>query len=234
MLKVILSKLLWLFFWSLSGIGVLLLQALYYRVPWVNLFINSWKWRLLNRSMYWSVTVEYKGEFPSNVLVDVPNMIKSEFDRYKFRSKSNEKILFEVEGFLVTIELYNPTSLFLENGLYPTLYISVSNIRTPFREAERLLNRLTTILMEVEKHLTLQNAKYGTTVEFEKTNPYFGLYARKLRAGDIENFLCVFHVHHIKQADGTVQISKQSIDVTSQQILAFQEITNKYLALSAV
>jgi len=234
MLDFITDKLFPILVWSTSGIGVIVIQIMYYRVPHVNLFVKRLWWRLLNASVYWSITVTYDGRFTPEVLNDVPEIIKMDFERYKFRSQSNKSILFDAEGFLVTIKINEPVSLTPEGEVYRTLYVEISNIRTPFREAERLLNQFATVLTKIEKCLTPQRTKYGTTIEFEKPSPYFGLYARKLKAADVEHFLCVFHVHHAEQVDSTIQISKRSVELVSPQIPSFQELTRKYLALSAV
>jgi len=229
----IIDKLFWFIKWSLSGWGIIAIQQLYRRVSRFNIFVNHLRWWLLNRSMYWSATVEYDGKFASNELNKIQRMMEQDFERYKLRSQSNEYILFDVEGFLVTIALDKPITLTTEETYY-TLYIEFSNIRTPFREAEDLLNRFAAILTKIEKHLSLISTKYGTNIEFEKINPYFGLYANKLKSTDIEHFTCVFHVPHAKEVDSTVHIYKNAVEIVSPQMQAFQTLTRKYLALSAV
>lgn len=222
------------FKWSFSGIAVLFIGYAYHHLPRFNILINRLKSNLLNISMFWNVTVTYQGKFNSGTLTNVSEMIRREFNRYNFQGKSNEFILFQVEGLSVKIELDNlingnPSE---ESGIYNTLYVTISDIRTPFREAERLVERVATILTNVERHLKPSSTKYGTTIEFEKFNPYFGLYARRLKATDVERFICVFPVHHAEQVDSTVIVSKKSLEITSPQIPSFQQFSWKYLALS--
>ena len=229
-LKIIFEILKWLF----SGLAIGLIVYSYHRFPRFYLLINRIKGKLLNISMFWNVTVTYQGEFNSDTLTSVAEMIRREFNRYNFQSKSNESILFQIEGFSVKIEFDNlmhgnPTE---GSGVYNTFSVAISDIRTPFREAERLVERVTAILTNIERHLKPSSTKYGTTIEFEKLNPYFGLYARRLKATDVERFICVFHFHHAEQVDNTVIVSKESVEITSPQIPSFQQLSWKYLALS--
>ena len=224
------------FKWLFSGAAVGLIVCLYHRLPRFNLLVNRLKSKLLNISMFWSVTVTYQGEFNSDTLTNVAETIRREFNRYDFQGKWSESILFQVEGFSVKIELDNfiHGNYSEEKVVYNTLYVTISNIRTPFREAERLVERVATILTNIERHLNPLYAKYGTTVEFDRLNPYFGLYARQLKATDtdLKSFNCVFHIHHAEKVHSTVVVSEKSVEITSPQIHSFRELSWKYLALS--
>ena len=187
--------------------------------------------------MFWNVTVTYQGKFNSGTLTNVAEMIKREFNRYNFQSKLNESILFQVEGLSVKIELDNlihggPSE---GKGVYSTLSVAISDIRTPFREAEHLVERVATILTNIERFLNPSRTKYGTTIEFKELNPYFGLYARQLKITDtdLKSFNCVFHIHHTEQDYSTVIVSEKAVEITSQKINLFQNLSWKYLALSA-
>lgn len=221
-----------------SGWILFLLKVLYERVDKLYLWVNYGKSWLFNQTSLWDLDIEYTGKFTSTIINEINNIIMKNFQNYKTVYNSSNSLNMLVDGININILLTEETEAVDGTTEYfNNLNIDLRDIRAPFRETKNLINKMVSVLSSIDDKLLttykhIDNKKYSATIKFRKTNPYFGLYVKRLKLKKLDSFTCVFDVSQTDEDSDKVLVGKENICIASKKLTSFQSLSLKYLALS--
>ncbi|HEX5725374.1 MAG TPA: hypothetical protein VFX98_07895, partial [Longimicrobiaceae bacterium] len=102
-----------------------------------------------------------------------------------------------------------------------------------YNESERIIESIASIVRSVDRVCTLPNVEYGAKVKFPKNNPYFGLYTKRIRAGEVVAFEAIFKPTLDRTgsaAANTVTVGRDAVSVACRDIGSWVLLSKKYLA----
>jgi hypothetical protein len=217
----------------ISGWILLVLKIAYDRMERVFLFVNKVKYFLLNTATFWDLDIEYKGRFDKSFLEKVKDIVQQNFDNKKVIREASRALTVLADGININVELSGEVETVSNDVLYyQDVDITLKDIRSSFREAKNIVNRMVSVLGSIDKEVGFEDSKYCATIKFKKYNPYFGLYVKRLKLKEIDSFTCLFNIEQSKSESNKVLIAKDSISITTKRIASFQSLSLKYLCLS--
>jgi len=197
-------------------------------------FTRSWMW-VTNAGVDWSLSVDLTGKSDKkNLEIIFDKIIKIYPDAKPWHNEEFKKIIELPFGCNIRFG----QSVF-QDGIertYTTFYLNVSELVVPFRESGEMLNKLVSLIADVILPIVKpEKEKYSFKVKFGDTNPYFGLFVRRLRIPD--QSLVTFRV----EFDETVGHKKEKVDVsesrvalTTQSLPNLQILSRRYITLATL
>ncbi len=215
----------------------LLLVYLYHNSDTMYVFVNrTWLW-VSNSTVSWSLSAEYHGSLKPQTIEKIYREILDRYDDAEtLKSGPLEKLvnLPRTIGGVIRLKFlesadsdeldYDPTGLL----------VRVFDLNIPFRKSEKAIEALDLFLVSVvEKDLVKTKSRYTFRINFDATNPYYGLFLQEQRVPfrDIESFNCAF-VDRRGQEDGYVDIGKRKLVLTTHSAADFRRLSRRYVSLA--
>lgn len=207
-------------FITISGWLSFAVRHLYSKWEWFYLKVQKVKFTLTNPDTLWSMTVRYKCSVDNQKVNDLRDEILKNtlLNKVKLYNLPSGDIEIRSNKGLI-LQLFfeeNEIELFI-NDLPVTYSKSIETI-------EKTLNPL---LEDIESIINPEVRSYILKVSMDGLNPYFGLYLNKIPSTSIINFDVKFVIEK-----NQVEITKDSVILTSEKKSILTNLTREYLTLS--
>jgi len=199
------------------------------------LSINKFVLFSLNKSVKWGIKAIYQFDESNEInQSDFNNCvlrIKNVFTDYKIWVENDNKFIVKLsDGGTFKLEFYNiPTNIEGEKSI--TLDISI--IQVPFRESKKRINYFAGLIQKIFQEIICSNKKYQFQLKFEGTNPYFGLFVKRVHLPEKQEIM--FNIEFNEEIGvhkGKISINSKDMNIITSDLQSLQELSKKYLSLS--
>lgn len=214
----------------------MLFKMLYDRWDRFYFFANRvWLWLTQD-----PIALDFSAEFGVGDRTDALNIawdtIKTHFPDAKPRNHTDRGLVVRLERYSVFLsrhaEIVEPSIVTEPRN---ALLIEISDFTQPYRTGSRILeNEIFPLLEWLKEALAPTDQKYQMKLIFERANPYFGLFVRKLHLPQVISFNCQFVDAKSTGQRETVTVNKDKLTIVTEQISSLQSLTRKYISLSDV
>lgn len=214
------------------------------------LFVTRLRFRLLNPTSLWSVHVTMRGEFdPQSLDHSIDHLRRLWPDTRKQYETTTSKTV-RLDGLLLELRWEQigdenwqdsdadaPTAVatqtVVKRAVATTqLAMTVRDIRASYRESSQLVDRLSSLVEEINRSIGARPVEFGSVIRFPSTNPYFGVWVRRLRPKELKSFLCAFAVEaEGGGVAGTVTVGLAQIELVSSSAVHWAMLSKRYLAV---
>jgi len=214
-------------------IALFLIQYSYQHFSPVYFFVNKIFNKILNPSTRWNFSVEHRiNQNPKEAFKIVVETVLS-FDDVSIWADKDDSKIFQLSSFLCEINIHQEVSAEEHVGEGFILNIGITKLEVPYRSAERILDHeVVPLLYKIQEALKPSKNKFVFNCEMQSINPYYGLLLKKVDVQNIERFTIEFTEKVKGSQKSHVQIRKSKITVVSDDLIAFQNLSRKYLILS--
>lgn len=222
-------------FFSLFGPGLVFLSVLYDNSDTIYFYWNKALQFIANKETKWNLGVEFSvGVDRASVGASVEYLIERGGRRWTTQVEGEEHLaVLKMDGYVMRIKWIGDIGDPIEErrGI---LAFELSDLIVGFREGRRRLDRIVALFSDLERVLGPDNKKYTFSVAFLGANPYLGLLLKDLQ---LPSEVTAFEVDAIErfgaESSVMVQIVKEKILLTSPNLHALHESTQKYITLSS-
>lgn len=221
--------------WSslIFTLSIAFFKMLYHSWARFYLFIHQVTAKILNYSTTWDLIVEFEGEVDKPLDVILAS-IKGIYPKVIFVHNSDNKKIVNVGKYNIELRTFtepDPISSITENS-YKAI-INIRSITVPYRQVERTLDReITPFFLNCERSLKVKNSKYVFQLQYDKVNPFWGLYIKKLPSGALKNLKCEI-LESFKDYPVWVTIEAYTVEFVSASIANLLAVSRRYLSLSS-
>lgn len=202
------------------------LKVVYDRWEFAYLLVNRGYFWLVNQEMRWNFSVEVRVKDGRELLAQIPALIVQHFpDRNaKVETLSRTRLRVVTDGKIFEAHIDEDGSV--EESL---LRLDVHRLPTTFRTAEALLDeQLVPLLHDIEARSGSGKSTYHLAIDFNGTNPFYGLFVRRLRSSAVDTFKVV-----LRGERETVHINQETVTVQSESVATLRKVAANYLALGS-
>jgi hypothetical protein len=197
------------------------------------LLVNRLRARLLNIATTWELTAEYAvNEF--GVLDEVANSVKEAFPNLQvWQNEPSRKVIKTDKLTFRLRESADVDADLIGCGGSKCVVINTGGMTIPYRQIEDTLERqLVPLLVEVERTLGSGRGKYTLRINYNGSNPFFGLYVKRLPMGSVVNFRCEI-VEPFADEPARVTIEAKRAIIIASSPSNMSSASRKYLLLSS-
>lgn len=213
---------------------LLALQYLYSKSERFYVVANILRLRLTNAATEWDFTVELQDCDRSRSLSDVWEVIHHQVREAMRWHSSEHSLIANMPGY--TLRVFTAQNSLVSqdhNQMSDVTCIQVSNLQLPFRTfKDRIEHEIIPLLHHLVEMLSPATEKYAAKIGFSSTNPYFGFFVRKLDLPKVVSFTCDLIETSVGGEEQTVTVRKDQIEIVTDNILALQTLSLKYVALA--
>lgn len=227
----------WRIVFDLLGWAFLVLKIMYDR--WPSFYLTTtrlWYW-MTNPEVVWDMSILFHGDFAQDALDKVVEAMSSRDKDFVFKANTPfrkelwlRRTLFEITSYSDPAEALG---LELGSETKRSIHVQMREKEVTYRTSLNCLDRFLAPMLEaIERSLSPSATTYSLSVVFQKPNPFFGLYVRRLKLAHIADFRVTFDVK--SGGSGTnVKILKDVLQITTSSRDALMMMSRKYLCLSS-
>jgi len=116
------------------------------------------------------------------------------------------------------------------------LMVEISDLVVSFGRSEKTLESIISLISDlILPVIKPASEKYIFRMKFGASNPYFGLFVRRLRVSNqkLLSFRCEF-AENVGYKPGRVDVSAEKLTLITSNVTSFQTLTKRYVTLSAL
>lgn len=220
------------FFVLLLGWLLFLIKVLYNRWTPLYFWIQRLKMQILNDDTLWNFSILYEGNIKEEDLVSLVNEIIKRYPQScKIKKQTQNDYKFSI-GKWLDFEIV----LSKEHGLPEEIVSNISSLNInlfhktiTFRKTMNVLKKeLCPIVDILDKNIKYSKKLYTLNVEFQKPNPYFGLFVKRLSLDEVSDFDISINLNN----SGNVTVTKEKVIINTDTFHSLLNISNEYLTLS--
>lgn len=181
----------------------------------------------LNRETTWDICLSLDGEFDAKQVEEFVNEIVREnhgnsalLERnnsrhlFKFRRMFTVEILLSDNNVDMVTSLQTP----LSQQKYHHFDLSIFEQQVSYRKSRHMIEKVIVPFFEqIKDRFHPYKGKFTLKVDFEKTNPFFGLYLQQMKLENIREFNIKFTVP-LGNSEDYVQLAKQNMTVVASTL----------------
>jgi hypothetical protein len=188
---------------------------------------------LTNATTNWEFAVDYSLAYKEPAAIDeAKNVILEMFPEAKLWENGETQKIIHAPGFTVRIKLLLdfPQGVLERNTT--SLCLDFTDMNIPYRSSQKILmKKIAPLLERISDKLKPDWTKYTFRIRFDGTNPFFGLYIKKLPANQIVNFKCeLFEI--IGSEREIVTLGKRETIINTSSLSNLIALSQKYVSLS--
>ncbi len=191
---------------------------------------------IFNTRVDWSLAVEFDGNVNQNIIDQIFTDLFSFYKNAKtWHNEPKDKII-ELPDLGCNIHIQQITWGDSTGDEFSTLRIDISELLVPFRQSDDTLDKLIAFInQKILPVVNPINEKYSFNVKFENSNPYFGLFIRKLRLP--ERSLVRFNIvwdEKIGSQNERVEVNAHKVSFVTKNLINFQTLSKRYITLATL
>lgn len=218
-----------------AGWVLFLLQYFYSKSEKFYVRANSLLLWLTNEPTKWNFTVDLQDCAQKHLLHSVWQAISQRKQPATPWHRDDSSLIVNMPGYGLRVFVSGGIPLHGDSTANPRVVsIQVSNLELPFRTFRaKIENEIIPLISEIADILQPAKEKYAAKVSFASTNPYFGFFIRRLDLPKVVSFTCDFIESSVGERDQIVTVQKDRIDIVTDDLLALQALSLKYVALAS-
>ena len=215
---------------GLSTVGFIL-QFAYNRWETIYVWFNKIRFFITNPSVLWNIEVDAQGNYGSDALDQVMREFRLKYPNFRVHLREAERMTFQCDGMIVVVAVRDPVREVSGTSRWGSLTIHFQDVRDSYRASGGLIDRISEIVERVLSTMPVGPVKYSARIKFPaERNPYFGLYAKRLRPDQVAAFSCILE-HKENGISDTVNVSKEAISLSATNRARWTTLSKKYLAV---
>ena len=219
------------------GMGwvLFILQYLYSKSERFYVLANTLRLWLTNETTQWNFTVDLYGCSAEDPLREVWSAVSQQNGQARCWHSDDTSLIVNMPGYTLRVFVAGkPSPLSYDADDLPTVCIQVSNLELPFRSfRKRIENEAMPLIKGVVDVLSPATEKYAVKIGFSSTNPYFGFFVRRLDLPRVVSFTCDLIETSVGGQEQVVTVRKDQVEIVSDNLLALQALSSKYVRLAA-
>ena len=238
--------------WIALGLSWLLtiFTVAYNRWNALYLFVTRLRFRITNPTSLWSVHITMRGDFNPQSLDQSIEHLRAVWPDTRKQHETTTSKTVRLDGLLLELrweQLANEdwkddgpdgrtavaTRAVATRAVTTTqLAITVRDIRASYRESSQFVDRLSSLVEEINRSIGARPVEFGSVIKFPSNNPYFGVWVRRLRPKELKSFLCAFAVEaEGGGVAGTVTVGLNQVELVSSSAVHWAMLSKRYLAV---
>jgi len=196
------------------------------------LLINRLRAKALNTPTTWDLTAEYAMN-EAGILDELADSLKETFPNLQVWQNDPQRKVVRAGKFTLRLrESPDADAEFAGLGSSRRVVIDTGSVTIPYRQVEDALEReIAPLLQKIERTLASTRSKYTVRIDYSGSNPFFGLYVRRLPSGSLVNFKCEI-VEAFADEPAQVVIEANRAIITASSPSNLSSTSRKYLLLS--
>ena len=208
-------------------------KMLYHSFDRFYLLIHRVLAKVLNYSTTWDLITELESDVdkPLDTILDI---IKVTYPKVIFVHNTDNKKILNINKYNIELRNFTEPDPFSANvEVSNKAIINMRSITVPYRQVEKVLDKeIIPFFLTCERKLDVRNSKYTLQLQYDKVNPFWGLYVKKLPSGALKNFKCEILESFADHPVWAI-IEAHKVDFISESIVNLSVVSRKYLLLSA-
>jgi hypothetical protein len=218
--------------WTIVSLP-LVLKFAYDSFDHFNLFVNRFFLWLFSRDVNWELKADFKGDFKVSDLDNILAEIKK-LQKIRILQRGQFERTFSIPDLGMVIKISLNKTRNGEDEFSSYIILAVQRVVVSFRHSTRTLNLLISIFNDaVNKCIDTSNAQYEFKAFFVTTNPYFGLFIRRLKVIGMPR-VNISYKEKVGANVGDVEVMTDKISLVTRDIQSLQALSHKYLTLSSL
>lgn len=210
------------------GLGAFLHERLYHRALKYRLTIDRLRALTSTGEVRWEITAEFDVDEPGAALTETRAAVRSLRADVDDVSEDLRSSVWRIDDVVVKASVTSSSGH--DDGSY-VLTVEMVRATRPYRGLLRTLERTISPLFEsIVDRVAPSKSKFVSTVEFERGNPYFGLFVTGLEPGLVGRFDLMLYEETARGRD-PVYVTKDSIKVVTTSLHAAERLSRQYLGL---
>ena len=219
------------------GMGwvLFILQYLYSKSERFYVLTNALRLWITNETTQWNFTVDLYGCSTADPVQEAWSVISRQSRQARRWHSDDTSLIVNMPGYTLRVfAAGSPPSLLHDADDLLTVCIQVSNLELPFRSfRERVENEAMPLIKEMVDVLRPATEKYAVKIGFSSTNPYFGFFVRRLDLPRVVSFTCDLIETSVGGQEQRVTVQKDRVEIVTNDLLALQALSSKYVRLAA-
>jgi hypothetical protein len=219
--------------WAIAGSIPLVVKFAYDTFDSFNLLANRTILWILNKDVAWEMKASFRGNFDFNDIENILLEIKKLYTIKIIQVNDLAKTFNIPEvGMVINITLKEVRTD--EDEFSTFIVIAVERIYVSFKHNTRTLNLLISIIDDVvKKCIDTSYGKFEFKAFFVTSNPYFGLFLRRLKVIGIPQ-VNISYREREGANEGQVEVMADKISLITKDIHSLQALSRKYITLSSL
>ena len=196
--------------------------------------VNNLRMWFTNGTTKWNFTIDFYDCEQANPIDIIWRVISNQNKLATKWHKDSSLLIINMPGY--TIRAFTSEGKQLEDVHLDTQNVTcvqVSNLELPYRTFKtKIENEIIPLAKDIADMLHPKDEKYAAKISFTSSNPYLGFFVRKLELPKVVSFTCDLIETSIGGHEQTVIVRKDRIEIVTNNLLALQLLSMKYMALS--
>jgi hypothetical protein len=216
---------------TILGWTLFFIQYLYNKSEKIYIFGNSIRLWLTNETIKWNFNVDFSDMKNSCNIDEISELITTHTPKAIIWHKDADSLIINLPGYSIRIFMTLTNSV---EEQIKVLGIQISNLELPFRSFKaRIEKEIIPLLQDLGNYVKPSNQKYVAKIGFTDTNPFFGFFIRKLELPKVVSFACDILETNVGGHPQAITIRKDKIEIVTDNLLALQSLSFRYVSLSS-
>jgi hypothetical protein len=208
-----------------TGWLLFLVKIAYERFERFYMLIQHVRYWLFNEETHWDISAEYITDLSScpELLTSIEQAFIADYPRVKVKRITPDSLDLRVGPINLELRLH------VDSNGTSKLRVDLLDMLLSYRGTMRMLDQeLMPMLQLIEKQARSGGYRYWLAVKFLSSNPYYGLYLKRLSADRIIRMNA-----EIKDRQGVIQVTQERIRISADCLTSLRRLSLSYLTLSA-
>jgi hypothetical protein len=215
----------------ISGWVLFLVQYFYSKSEKFYIVANNIRFWLTNETTKWNFTIDFHDYKQANPIEQIHLIINRQTNKATKWHEDASSLIVNMPGYTIRAFISEVQTFDLDTER--VVCVQFSDLELPYRTfRSKIDNEIVPLIKDIADTLHSNYGKYVAKISFSSTNPYFGFFVRKLELPKVVSFSCDFIDTSIGGHKQTVTVSKDRIEIVTNDILALHMLSKKYIALS--
>lgn len=209
-------------------------KMLYDASSTVYLMLNRFVAWLLDKPTNWEFAIQYVTPAEQDSIIEqCTTSILNFFPKARLWQDSATQKIVHVPGFTARIKLLHDISLEESEPSTTNLFLDLTDMSVSYRYTEKtLFKKIAPLLEKLSKTINAEWTKYTLRIKYDGSNPFFGLYVKKLPPHQVTKFHCeLFEI--VGSETDNVTVGKDETVINTTSITSLLVLSQKYLSLAS-
>ncbi len=205
----------------------------YEHFDYINLLFNRIFLWITNKEVAWEMKVHFRGDYSNYDFLSAFKQIGEKFPSARILQSGDLEKTISIPDWGIVVKILLADVQQDESEFGTELVLVIPRVVVPFRHSAKTLNALITVVDYVRKSINCTQEKYEFKAIFGESNPYLGLFLRRLQVMDSTRLNVEYSetegANHVK-----VVVSKGRVSLVTRDLQSLQAFSKKYITLASL
>jgi hypothetical protein len=172
-----------------------------------------------NPECLWNMQVSMNGSYDRTIFSIIDDCLQRYGDSLRITKLSNTRQLYRIKSISIEISVDEDVG---------EIYFSIYDLEVSYRRSKDIIEKEISKLFElIQTKIKPDSRRFGLKIEFKGSNPYYGLYVKRMNVDDVQGFNITFKVENDR-----VAITKTCLEINTDSIQNLSILSKEYITLS--